>query len=171
MPSPSPRTPGFKQAIAKAPKLGPEHNPWFWNPNRVGARSHPAWFQRYLDEVGPDLAVVWNPIRERWQAFCRAPRIDHPVCQGWRLLFIHSDVDGSYMPLDERLVARIFAASAMSSGGAVKYFERIAAEYARDEAAKEKRLQQEAIDQAMPYYEHSQIKNIGKGNKFSTYHA
>ena len=161
----------FKQPIAKPKKLGPEQNPWYFHPNRVGVQMAPAWFGKYLDEVGPDLAVTWNPITERWQAFCKAPRIQHPVCQGWRLLFIHKDADGSYMPLDERLVARIFAASAMSSGSAIKYFERIAAEYERDQIKKEARLKQEAIDQAMPYYEYSMIKNIGNGSKFSTYMA
>ena len=166
---PAPAT--FKQAIAKPRKLGPEHNPWFWNPSRVGVKFAPSWFDKYLEEVGPDLAVTWNPMIERWQAFCKAPRIQHPVCQGWRLLFIHKDINDSYLPLDERLVARIFAASAMANGSAMRYFERIASEYHRDQEKKEARLKQEAIDQAMPYYEHSQIKNIGKGSKFSTYHA
>jgi len=160
------------QTISKPVPLGPEHNVWFWNPNRIGARGpEPSFESRLRSEFGDDIGVTWNPITERWQVFARAPKVQTPICQGWRLLFIHWGADHQFLPLDERVFGRIYQVDSSRNGGAKKYFERIIQEYHRDEAKREVEKKQDAIDQAMPYWEHSQIKNIGKGSKFSTYHA
>lgn len=133
----------------------------------------PPSFERMLESFDPEggLKCTWNPILERWQLWAPAPRMQHKVCQGWRLLFIHNGPSGEYLPLDERVLARLEWASARVHGSAKGYFARIQSEMERDEENKQKRLAAEAIDQAMPYWEHSRIKNIGKGSKFSTYHA
>lgn len=166
------RTEAFKQEIVKSKRLGPEHNIWFWNPNNPVVRKAPAWFlERLQAEMGDELDVTWNPIEERWQVWSRAPRINTPVCQGWRLLFVHNGPSGGYLPLDERLYARLWSCSADQHGDGRKYFARIESEWLRDQERKDERARQDAIDQAMPYFEHSKIKNIGKGSKFSTYHA
>lgn len=162
----------FSQKVAPRRNLGPEHNPWWWNPNNPSITFAPKRFTARLKrEMGSELEVTWNPITERWQVFARSNRINHPVCQGWRLLFIHNGPNGEHLPLDERLYARLYAASADVNGSGRQYFQRIMDEMKRDEDRREKRARQDAIDQAMPYWEHSQIKNIGKGSKFSTYHA
>lgn len=162
----------FALPIAKGEKVGPEVNPWWWNPSRFAANRAPEEFMgRLKAQMGDELEITWNPIIERWQIWSRFPKMNHPLCQGWRLLFIHNDRFGNYMPLDERVYARLWSASADQHGSGKAYFERIKREYERDEELKNKRLTQEAIDQAMPYFEHSQIKNIGLGSKFSTYHA
>jgi hypothetical protein len=129
----------------------------------------------FKSEMGDELEITWNPIDERWQVWMRSPKFVHPLCQGWKLLFIHNGPDGEYLPLDERLKARLYSASAAKHGDAKKYFDRIESEYWRDKDKKDKRLTQEAIDQAMPFWDHSQIKvamrGKSNGSKFSTYHA
>lgn len=159
--------------LAKPKPLGPEHNPWYWNPNRVGAREAPAWFQEKLRAVDPEreVDIRWNPIKERWVAFYRKPSFAHKLCQGWTLLMIIQYPDGSYMPLDERTLAALYNASVRKWGSGKAYFDAIEREVTRERELKEKARTQEAIDIAMPFYEHSQIKNIGSGSKFSTYHA
>lgn len=169
---------GFKTPIGnKGGKLGPEANPWFWNPNRIGARPAPDWFVAKLREVDPagDIDVRWNPITERWAAFHRKPGFAHPVCQGWTLLMKVQYPDGSYMPLDERLLAALFAASARKWGNGREYFLAIERELERERDQREVRQRQEAIDLAMPSFEHSQIsvamRGKSNGSKFSTYHS
>lgn len=166
----------FTQEIAKVQKVGPEFNQWFWHPARVGVRKAPPWFLGPLkDQMGSELDITWNPMIERWQIWSKAPGLSHPICQGWRLLFIHNGPSGEYLPLDERVYARLYAASASKHGSAKAYFDRICAEFERDEEKKDARLSQEAVDQAMPFYDHSQIKvamrGQSNGSKFSTYHA
>lgn len=163
-----------KQTIAKPVVRGPEYNPWFWNPARGSSRRAPSSFLQRLHDLSPSLEVVWNPILERWAVWDRAPRINHPVCQGWRLLFIHWDTDHSYLPLDERLFARLYAASADAHGNAKEYFARIVREMERDKERTEKANLADTIDAAMEHFQHSQISVSGagksSGSKFSTYH-
>lgn len=166
----------FNVPVAKPVKLGPEHNVWFWNPARPQFKqANEGFVERLHKEMGEELEVTWNPVIDRWQVWSKAPRFQHPICQGWRLLFIHHDSQGGYLPLDERLFARLFEASAAKHGSAKQYIDRIQAEYWRDQDKKNKRLTQEAIDQAMPFFDHSQIKvsmrGKSNGSKFSTYHA
>jgi hypothetical protein len=171
------RSAPFKQAIAKPKKLGPEHNPWYWNPNRVGALEAPAWFKDKLREVDPDgvIDVRWNPVKERWAVFYRNPRMNHPICQGWTLLFPVAYDDGSYMPLDERTLARLYSASAAKWGNGKEYFNAVQREIEREAERRKASRLQDAIDRAMPSFEHSQIKvamyGPSSGSKFSTYHA
>lgn len=170
------RLPQFSQRIAKPQALPPEYNPWYWNPNRGSIVSAPSWFQEKLRELDgwEDLRVVWNPINQRWQVFSRAPRVNHPICQGWRLLFIHNGVNGEHLPLDERLLARLYWSSAAAYGSAKKYFDAIQREAERDKEAREKKNLADQIDMAMPYFEHSQIKvgyGSNNGSKFAKYHS
>ena len=165
---------GFTTPVKdRSGKLGPEANPFFWNPNRIGARPAPAWFQAKLREVDPDgfVDIRWNPLRERWAAFYRKPGFSHPLCSGWTLLMKVEYPNGDYMPLDERLLAALYAASGRRWGNGREYFLAIEREIERDKEMKERARTQEAIDLAMPSYEHSQIKNIGKGSKFCDYHS
>lgn len=170
------RQPTFRQTIAKPAKLGPETNPWYWNPNHPSVTFAPDSFRKRLKaEMGSELEVTWNPITEKWQVWSRAPKINHPICQGWRLLFVHQGSQQQYLPLDERVFARLFQASVHEHGSAKAYFNRVVDEMERDLVKKDERLKQEAIDQAMPYFEHSKIKvamrGKSNGSKFSTYFA
>ena len=168
----------FSQAVSKPIPKGPETSPWYWNPNRVGAREAPAWFQARLREVDPDglVDIRWNPVSQRWQAFYRNPKINRQVCSGWQLLFIIEDpTDHTYMPLDERTLAVLYQASARRWGSGKAYFHAIEREMERDRERTERRQKQEAVDLAMPAFEHSQIsvamRGRSNGSKFSTYHA
>lgn len=163
------RTQQFAQQVARPTPKGPETIPWWWNPNNVYATQAPSWFRDKLEALDPNLAVTWNATTARWQLFVRAPKVQHPLCRGWRLLFVHHDGEGGYLPLDERIFARIYAIDARHQGDAKQYFERVVSEMERDKARAEAAHLQESIDIAMPHYEYSQIKNIGQGNKFSTY--
>src|SRR3990167_3687430 len=86
----------FQMPIQRqAPKVGPAFNPWYWNPNELSIQFAPEWFRKPLKrEMGDELEITWNPINERWQVWSRSPRINHPICQGWRLLFIHNGPNG-----------------------------------------------------------------------------
>lgn len=164
----------FRQPIAKPVRLGPEYNPWFWNPNRIGVQGPPEAFAKQLREVGEELAITYNPIRSRWQVWSRAPRMQNPICSGWRLLFIHNGAEGEYLPLDERVFARLYAASTMAHGSAKAYFDRMKSEMERDKARRDAQNTQDTIDLAMPSFEHSQIKvgyGPSNGSKFSRYHS
>ncbi len=163
--------PGFRLQPSRPTPLGPETNMWYWNPNRPGVKSAPDWFMEKLHDVGEELSCTWNPITERWQVFSRAPRLQHPICSGWKLLFVHETASKEYLPLDERLFARLYAASVMEHGSARRYFERITAEIERDRAKREADRLDETIQMGMEVFNHSQIRNIGNGSKFSTYHA
>lgn len=157
--------------VSKPKRLGPEHNVWFWNPNRLGAGPAPAWFAKRLKDVDPELAVTWSPLHERWLVWVKSPKFRQPLCQGWRLLFVHHDANRGYLPLDDRVLARVFEASVYTHGSAKRYFDRIIGEMERDDERKDKRLREEAIDRAMPHFEYSKIKNIGTGSKFADYLA
>lgn len=165
--------PQFNQPIARPKPLGPEFNAWYWNPNRPPAGPYRPSKEfltalRQLDG-GEDLEAVWNPIQERWQLWAKAGHVSHPMCQGWRLLFIHNGAGGEYLPLNETALARLYWSSAAAFGSAKKYFDAIQREAEREKEAREKKNLQDQIDMAMPYFEHSQIKNIGKGSKFTNY--
>ena len=172
------KVPGFSTPIRdRSGQLGPEFNPFYWNPNRIGARPAPGWFQTKLREVDPDglVDVRWNPIRERWAAFYRKPGLSHPICQGWTLLMKVEEPDGSYMPLDERLLAALYQASGRRWGNGKEYFLAIEREVERERELRERRQRAEAIDLAMPVFDHSQISvamtGPSNGSKFADYQA
>lgn len=167
------KLPGFRTSkIGPQRKLGPEHNTWYWNPFRVGAGEAPRDFQKKLREVDPDnlIDVRWNPIIEKWGVFYRNPKIAHPICTGWVLLFLVEPRE-----LDERVLARLYSASAQRWGNARQYFSAVEREMEREAAKRDANRRQEAVDLAMPYWEHSQIKvamrGKSSGDKFSRYHA
>lgn len=169
---------GFKTPVGKPSKqLGPEWNDWFWNPNRVGAGEAPAWFKLRLREVDPDgfVDIRWNPVRQRWVAFYRKPNFQHPLCQGWTLLMKIEGPRGEFMPLDERTLAALYAASGRKWGDGKRYFDAVEREILADKERKEKARTQEAIDVAMPSFEHSQIsvamRGKSSGSKFADYHS
>lgn len=157
------------------PKIpGPEHNIWFWHPGRIGVRFAPSDFRRRLQEIDPELDVTWNPIIERWTVWMKKPSLQTPICQGWGLLFVVKEPNNSYRPLDERIFARLYEASTRKWSNAKTYFAAVEREIEREKELKSKRSTQDAIDIAMPSFEHSQIKvGYGKssGSKFSTYHS
>lgn len=165
------RSEQFGVPIAKKVVKGPEYNLWYWSPSNVAAQFAPDWFRKQVKAIEADIEVTWSPIAERWLIWIRDPKVQNKLCQGWRLLFVHHDEDRQYLPLDERVMARLYLIDATRNGGSRAYFARIMAEYERDEAKKRENLRQDAIDRAMPYFEYSQIKNIGTGSKFSDYFA
>jgi len=126
-------------------------------------------------EMGSELEITWNPINQRWQVWSRSYHINHPVCHGWRLLFIHNGPSGEYLPLDERVYARLYASSAQIHGSGKAYFDRIVSEMEREKSKREAQNHQDLMDAAMPSFEHSQIQVSGcgksSGSKFANYHA
>ena len=83
--------------------------------------------------------------------------------------------DGSYMPLDERFLAALYNASGRRWGNGREYFLAIEREIERDRETRDRARTQEAIDLAMPSFEHSQISvamhGKSNGSKFSDYHS
>ncbi len=157
--------------VGKKAIPGPETSSWYFNPNRIGALEAPLSFRERLREVDPDglIDIRWHPINERWHVFYRKPGFTHKICSGWVLLFIVQYGDGSYMPLDERTLARLYSASAAKWGDGKQYWLAIQREFEREQERKERNANQQAVDAAMPYFEYSKIKNIGSGSKFAEY--
>jgi hypothetical protein len=160
----------FRMPIARPKRVGPEHNPWYWHPFRVGVRSAPEEFTKKLLEVDPELACTWNPVKEHWSIWMRKPSIQNPICQGWALLF-----NVPPRELDERVFARLYEASARKWGNGREYFRRIEAEFERDRQKREATRQQEARDIAGDYYDFTQIKvsmrGPSSGSKFANNHS
>jgi len=169
------RSETFTQPIARPPKLGPETHSWYFHPFRPDIKFGPVSFRRKLHQIAEGLEVTWNPIKERWVIWKRDPKINHPICQGWKLITTVEAADGSYMPLDERILALLFERSAKKHGNLWEYWLRVEQEMARDEELRAKAYNQDTIDRSMPSFDHSQISvsmfGPSNGSKFSTYHA
>lgn len=148
--------------VAKPGSLGPEHNPWFWNPGLYGARLAPHPFRESLHEVDPDLEATWNPILEKWAIFYRTPRVTHPISRGWRLLFFVQDENRSYVPLDERTLAKCWEISGRKWGSAAKYMDAVHREAVREREQQDKALSDEDWYLAGEYHDFTRPK-IGFG--------
>lgn len=163
------RTQPFKQAISKPVAAGPETIPHYWNPNRIGIEFAPTWFAEKVEAIDPNLSVTRNPITSKWQVWYRSPRVQHPLVQGWRLLFVQDE------RLDERLLARIHLID-MKNSSAKDYFDRVVAEEKRQAEAREKQFKQDSLDIATERgWDHAKIQVSGRGHsngsKFSTFHS
>lgn len=162
----------FRQGLKRpsGPLLGPEHNPWYWHPNRAGVRSGPTWYQRKIDEIDPDVTLTWNPLKQEWLFWVRTPRVQTRYGNGWNLLFTAHPEE-----LDERQFARLYSCSMKKWGNAKRYFDHIEATMIRDRERYERASRSDVLDKAMESFEHSQIKvsmfGPSSGSKFSTYHS
>lgn len=163
------RVNAFRQPIARAEKIGPEHNPWFWNPSRLHTKRPDGVFMERLREIDPSLAVTWNPISCRWQVWAPMPKMNHPICQGWRLLFVHNGPSGEYLPLDERVFARLYWSSMDAWGSAKKYFDHMQSVMIQDREKKDLKDAEDGYHRAAEYMDFTKVKNIGTGSKFSRY--
>lgn len=151
----------------------PESLAAWWHPGRPGVRSGPDWFQTKLSEIdeNDELRITWSAYHERWLVWKRTPRMVNRVSPGWLLLFVVQEPDGSYRGLDERIMARLYSASARLWGGARQYFDAMTREQEREREAREKAEFNDTMDSAMESFYHSQISTAGNGSKFSTYHS
>jgi hypothetical protein len=165
----------YRTPVGRPKALPPEANVWWWHPNRIGVKTAPDSFKEKLWLMDDKLAVTWNAYRERWQVWMRRPKLQSPVCQGWVLLFINEDANHEYMPLDERVFARLYAASADKWGNGRDYFQAVEREIEREREKAENQYRQDTMDIAMESFDHSQIKvsMAGKssGSKFSEFHS
>lgn len=159
----------FKQQLTKPQALPPEALNWFWSPSRVGAEFAPEWFLTKLREMDPDLTVTWNRYTERWLVWMRNPRHQSKYSQGWSLLFVVQYADGSYQPLDERVMARLYEASAAKWGRGKDYFDAIVREMERDKELAKASRDSDVQHAAGEYYDYMKIKNIGSGSKFANH--
>lgn len=148
---------------------------WYWNPNRLSIRLAPAWFDRKLKEVDPNLTVTWNPVRERWLVWYRSPRFAHPLCRGWRLLFPVQYEDGLYAPLDERVMWKLYSRWQAKMGGAVEHWRRVEAEMLREKERAEAARADSVGVGAGEWYDSTKISvsmcGQSDGSKFSKHHA
>lgn len=166
------KLPGF--GLTQKPKfqkIDPAEDVWFWNPGRIGVKFAPQDFYDKLKSLREDgdLQVTWSPIRERWLVWVRDAKINRPICQGWRLLFV-VEANGQYVPLDERTLAVIYDRSGRKHGNLKEYWMKIEAQMDRDREKAERNRASDVGHSAGDYYDYTQIKNIGKGSKFANYH-
>lgn len=91
------------------------------------------------------------------------------------MLFIHQDEAGDYLPLDERVYARLYGCSVMANGSAKAYLARVIDEMEHDREAAARKADADHVDECMPFFDHSQISvsqfGPSNGSKFSTYHS
>ncbi len=154
-------------------KVGPEEMPHFWYPGLAGIKTAPESFKAELEAFDPALKVTWNPIIERWQVWEPAPAVKFRLCPGWRLLFVHNGPTGEYLPLDDRLFARLYHASRSKWGSGKAYFERLSNEMLRDRAKSEADTRQYVHDSGMDVWKSTQIsvsmRGKSNGSKFADY--
>jgi hypothetical protein len=140
----------------------PEANPWWWHPNRVGVGGPDDHWRTRLLEFDRDLAITWNRYTERWQVWMRKPSLVNKICWGWALLFIVRYSDGSYCPLDERIFARLYEASAAKWGNGRQYFSRIEAQLEYDKSRAEQKRKDAVGHSAGEFYTHT-LPSVGYG--------
>ena len=129
---------------------------------------------RVLDNSNPNHQHNYDGfcgwLEEKWGIWIRNPRIQNPICQGWGLLFTVAPDR-----LDDRVFARLYAASCRRWRDGKQYFDAIEREMARDRAKREHQYTQDTVDAAMPSFDHSkiQISMCGRsnGSKFADYHS
>ena len=164
------------QGVTKAPVIPPpEALHWFWSPSRVDAIFAPEWFLSQLRALDPDLTVTWDRFNERWLVWMRSPRFHAKQSQGWMLLFPVQYEDQSYMPLDERIFARLYSASAQKWGRGKDYFLAIEREMERDKEKAKRDRDGDVQYAAGEYYDHMKIQVSGcgpsNGSKFADHFA
>lgn len=171
----------FAQPIRKpmsgpAPQESIEH---FWHPDRPGSEPAPADFLRLLTETEKDLYCCRPPARAplangkspAWIVWYRRPRITHHLCPGWLLLFVWRDNQGTPMPLDERVFATLYAASARQFGNGKAYFERaIEQKMADAKASREREYENHISSKRREFIQSTRISTAGRGNKFARHH-
>lgn len=150
--------------------VGPEHNWHFFHPGRVDALHAPEYIMREVKEIDPRLDVIWHPVKQRWGCWCVNRDITFPMCAGWQLVFPW-EVNGEFMPLDNRFLAMIYARSPRVWGSALKYWQRIEDEVIGDRKRADKQRANDTNDMAADYWDYRQIKNIGRGSKFAESHS
>lgn len=164
---PTRKLPGFRTQPAKIKALPPEASPWWWNPGRPGVLGPPSWFEKELRDFDPELRVTWNAYDERWYVWVRKPSLVSKHCRGWLLLFpVRYTSSGDYMPLDGRIFARLYAASADQWGNGKRYFERITAEQDREKELRERSRADSVGWHARDYFKHLQpsVSMVGQSN-------
>lgn len=159
----------FGIPLAKIVIPAPEANHRFWNPSRAGVVFAPERFQVELHRIDADLEVTWDNYNERWLVWQRNPGLKSELNRGWSLLFVVRYADQSYMPLDERVFARIYEISAHKWGNAKEYFKAVEREWERDREMTQAARKQEINDTSGDYYDYMKIKNIGIGSKFANH--
>lgn len=157
----------FSQPLAKIVIPPKEANHRFWNPNQAGIVLAPERIRRQLHEIDSNLEVTWDNYAERWLVWLKRPQLANSLNRGWSLLFVLRYADQSYMPLDERMFARIYEISADKWGNARSYFDAIEREWERDREKSRSDRDDEVKHHAGDYYDYMKIKNIGAGSKFS----
>ncbi len=170
------KRPGGSLPFKRGPRLGPEHNRWFWNPNRVGAYPLDDWrILRSLREVDPtgDISINWNPVTSRWQVWMRARNFHNPICSGWKLLFV-VELEGQYVPVDERTLARLYERSGRRYGNLWEYWLKVEQAMDREKAQSDREHAQHMSDGAGEYFDYTTIKvgyGPSNGSKFSRFHS
>lgn len=160
--------------IEKPRRIGPETSWSFFHPGRVDARFAPADFRRQLHELDPQLEVVWHPVHERWCVWAKNARITHWICAGWQLLFPVKYPDGSYLPLDARVLAAIVDRSGRKWGNGRIYWDRIQDEIRHDYVAGQRHRAEFVGQQGRDRWDFAQIKvgyGPSNGSKFTNHHA
>jgi len=161
----------FTVPIAPSQQFEPAQSTYYWYPGRFGVKKAPASFLARLHELHPDLDCTWHPVLERWLIWYRKPKARYKYCPGWILLLIVQNSAEEYIPLDERVLAAVYAQSAMRWGSGRRYFDRVEAEHQRAQEQRKKTHDDDRDWRMGDLWQYHQIKNIGNGSKFTTYHS
>jgi len=175
MPTGDAQGPDFRVPYQSGDRPPIEDAPSFWHPQRFGVKFATPAFRKQLQAIHPDLDATWHPLRERWLVWYRRPRIQHPLCAGWLLLFIAETSTHAYVPLDARILAAVYEQSGMKWGSGKRYWARVEEEAERTRTANLKHRDDEVLDTASEYWDHTQIQvsmcGQSSGSKFVDHHA
>lgn len=166
---------GFQVTPARPAPPSIESTLQFWHPNRFGVQHAPAVFRAQLQAMHSDLDITWHPIKERWLVWYKRPRIQHPLCQGWLLLFVVEDAAQRYVSLDARVFAVLYEQSGFKWGNGKQYWSRIEEEAQREQAASRTQRDQYRDDVGADRWDHTKIQismcGPSNGSKFVKHHA
>lgn len=161
------------------PKVVPRESfETYWHPNRAGVELAPTDFLAKLQGMHPDLSCCRAPGNApiangpAWVLFYKRPRVTHHLCPGWLMLFSWRNDQGVPQPLDERVLAVLYASSALKfTGGSREYFTRAIDEKQRDaKLSRDRAFQNHRKAKQREFIKSTRISNAGSGSKFALHH-
>lgn len=110
--------------------------PTIWNSNRLiygepAGMTPDRGFVKQLKRLDPDLDVVWNRFKERWIIIERGKETGR-----WHIVMRVQNEDGSYRPLDNRILKDLERVRFMFNQGVKAFCDQLEAEEREEEAQK-----------------------------------
>jgi hypothetical protein len=155
----------------------PEDSWHYFTPGDLCVRYAPDEFRRKIKEIDPRFEVIWHPVRERWVVWANlgTAQVKSPRLKGWSLIFTVQYSDETFMPLDERTLARAWDRCGRKHGSFKRYWDQVEAaqdyEYNKRLADRRQHVRDMAGDQWDSQRISISMRGQSTGSKFSKHHA